>query len=438
MKQPVFALVDCNNFFVSCERLFRPDLTDVPVGVLSNNDGCFVSRSNEVKQLGIPMGAPYFKHEALIKKHRIRCFSANFEMYGNLSNRVVEVLKEAAPRLEIYSIDESFMELSELHISDYADWARRLAARVEKHTGIPVSIGVGPSKTLAKLACERAKKTPGMAHGHSVALDSVVTPDRYQSHLEENLRWLPLEDIWGVGRRLGPKLRARGLATAYDVTQLPDQLILDMMTIRGLRTIDELRGKSCIPLDEPSDEQERQKSIAATRSFANRVRALHELETAVASFAARASERLRRKQQLAWTVSVFVFTGPHVQRRIHLSGSKKLLLPTADTAEIIAAAHSILRDIYEPGFGYKKAGVILTDLVPDDYQQLTLQCDRPPDQLAKRDRLMRTLDEINQRYERSTIRHGSEGVFDTQRWHSRREKVSPAYLSSWSDIPVAN
>jgi len=416
--KPIFALVDCNNFFVSCERVFRPDVWHKPVAVLSNNDGCIVARSNEVKALGVPMGVPYFKVRDLLTANDVTLFSGNFTLYGDFSQRVVQILQTACPAIEVYSVDESFLEISHLPISDYTTWGRELRAKIYQYTGLPVSIGIGPSKTLAKAAADFAKKN----HDTQGAF-SVVGDDQKRIDL---LKWLPVKDVWGIGWRTAPKLQARGIETAYDVTQVSLQWAQEQLSIRGVRTIRELKGESCYALD---NTHEPQQSIACTRSFSHAIRDYYELEGAVATFAARAAAKLRQQGEVASGVMTFMRTSKHSEVQRGGSQLMQLAQPTADTGPIIAAALQALQQTYDPEFGYKKAGVVLVGL--RTAQQLALQSN--PHQLERRDSLMATVDAINQRFGVRLVRHASEHL-DARAWHSKRELRSQAYTTNWREL----
>ena len=430
----VFALIDCNNFFVSCERLFQPWLNDVPVAVLSNNDACVVARSNEVKALGIKMGEPYFKNEKLLNAHNAKVFSANFPLYGDIAERVSATLARYAPNIEVYSIDEAFLQIDSLNIRDFNAWAKHVAAEVAKDVGIPVSVGVGPSKTLAKVAVERVKKNPELLGGYSLAEDRVLRGKKLAAEQEDALRWLPLEDIWGVGRRYSARLHRLGLRSAYDVSQLSDEWVLNNMTIRGLRTIRELRGESCIPLDTFEDDNQ-QKTLSVTRMFGHKVVSLAELEAAVASFSARAASRLRRKEQLAWQGSVFIRAEMPERRHKFMYKGFQLATPSSFTSDVIKAAHKALRDVYDPDLRYRKAGVILNSLVGEDEQQLSLfgeenQAERMQEEIA----LMKAMDDISLRYGKKSITYAAE-IYASKRWKSKQNRMSPAYTIRWNQIP---
>lgn len=421
-RHPIFALVDCNNFFVSCERVFRPDLWSRPVAVLSNNDACIVARSNEVKALGVPMGAPLFRVEHLMKGKDVTLFSANFRLYGDFSQRVVRILEEAAPDIEVYSVDESFLEISGLPIGDCQAWAEGLRARILQWTGIPVSIGVAPTKTLAKACSEFAKNAPDSS-------GAFVVTDENRDNL---LRWLQVKDVWGVGRGLSPKLLQRGVSTAYDLTQVSENWALRQMSVRGLKTIRELKGESCIPLE---NDVEPQQSITRTRSFGHNVRDYYQLEGAVATFAAQAAVKLRAQRQVAAGVMVFVRTPQSFEDGRGSSTVVRLLQATADTGELIAAALEGLRVIHDPDFAYKRAGVALVGLTGRQAWQLSML--RDSSGLDKKVELMQAVDRLNTRYNTRLVRHGSEHVGLTA-WYSKHERRSPAYTTSWADLPTVH
>ncbi|HKX72927.1 MAG TPA: Y-family DNA polymerase [Candidatus Saccharimonadales bacterium] len=417
VAKPIFALVDCNNFFVSCERVFRPDLWHKPVAVLSNNDGCIVARSNEVKALGVPMGVPYFKVRDVLKKGDATLFSANFPLYGDFSQRVVQILQQACPDMEVYSVDESFLEISKLPIDDFAAWGRELRQKIYDWTGLPVSVGVAHSKTLAKAAADYCKKNDvGGAF-------SIVNDDAAREHL---LKWMPVGDVWGIGWRTAPKLHGRGIRTAYDLAQVSDAWAREQLSIRGVRTIKELQGGTCYFLE---DTTEPQQTILRSRSFGHNVRDYYELEGAVATFASRAASRLRQQNEVASAVMTFLYTGRHAE--VSAGGSHVVQLhPTsADTGTIITAALKALEQVYDPDFAYKKAGVALLDL--QSVQQLAFNSD--PVAMDRQATLMQTVDGINKRFGTRLVRHASEHI-ESAKWHSKREQRSQAYTTSWREL----
>lgn len=428
MKQPVFALVDCNNFFVSCEQVFRPDLANQPVAVLSNNDGCIVARSDEAKQLGIPMGAPEFKYRSVLRQNQVQMFSANFPMYGEFSRRIVDILSRFTPYIEVYSIDESFLEVSSLLIPDYELWAKQVRSSILKELGIPVSIGIATSKTLAKAATEMAKSN--LRHG---GVFSFVGQSRQQTRLA--LSELPVEDIWGIGRRLAPKLRQLNIKNAAELSAVTTGWAKQNLSVKGERLVRELQGQSCYGLSRSSVD-DGQKSIAATRSFGRTVRAQYELEIAIASFTARAAVRLRRKHQIASAVTVFINTNFGYKQQWNPSFSHQLSYPTADTSVLIEAAIKGLERVYNPDFGYRRAGVILHGLLPETAQQTTMSQSGQGQRLSRRDKMMTVMDQINQRYGTSTLKTAAEGAKKAERWHSKRELRSPGYTYNWDEIAV--
>jgi DNA polymerase V len=417
---PVFALVDCNNFFVSCERVFRPDLWNKPVAVLSNNDGVLVARSNEVKALGVPMGVPYFKVRDVLAKNSVTLFSGNFPLYGDFSQRVVQILQDECPDIEVYSVDESFLEISHLPIRDYTQWGRQLRSKILQWTGIPVSVGIAPNKTLAKASADYTKKNPDTAGAFSVVGD--------QQKRVDLLKWLSPQDIWGVGWRTAPKLRARGIKNAYELSQVSDAWAQEQLTIRGVKTIRELRGENCSSIDHGEDPQQ---SIARTRSFGHNVRNYYELEGAMATFAAQAAVKLRAEGELAGAVVAFIQTSKHAETQRSSAKAVTLHPPSNETGVIIGAALQALEHIYDPDFGYKRAGVILLDLRKG--QQLTF--DSNPAQIDRQAALMRAIDDVNKRFGTRLVRHASEHI-ENQKWLSRRKMRSKAYTTNWAELAV--
>lgn len=419
-RQPVFALIDCNNFFVSCERVFRPDLRDKPVVVLSNNDGCIVARSNEVKALGIPMGVPVFKVASMLKQHQVTQFSGNFALYGDFSQRVVQILHDVAPAIEVYSVDESFVELSSLPVANYASWAQNVRQRILSWTGIPVSIGIASTKTLAKAAAEYAKQMPKTGGVHYV---------KTAAQRQSLLRWLPINDVWGIGRRTTPKLQQLGISTASELTQVSDQWAQAQLSIRGLKTVKELQGESWIGLQ---DNHEPQQSIASTRSFSHNVRDYYQLEGAIATFAARAAAKLRTQDEVARGVMVFLRTPRRLENVQGNATVVRLLQPTADTGSIMAAALQGLQNIYDADFAYKKGGVVLIDLAPRTAWQLTF-LEGSPQELDRQTSLMQTVDQLNQRFGTRLVHHASEDLGRTD-WHGKSERRSPRYTTDWREL----
>jgi len=418
-RQPLFALIDCNNFFVSCERLFRPDLEGKPIVVLSSNDGCAVSRSAEAKALGIPMGAPAFKYRDLFERHGVTKFSANFELYGNISRRITALLSSITPNIEIYSIDESFLDLSTLPINDYEAWGKEVRQRILDWVGIPVSIGIAPTKTLAKLANLQAKKRP--------ELEGVFA--FFNHSLEDTLRAAAVQDIWGVGWRLAPRLRAEGIRTAYDIHQLSPQRAQQLMGIHGRHMQAELRGTSCFVLEQ---EGRLPQSIASTRTFGADTNDLYAIEAAFATFVTTASYKLRRSQQLTRQLSLFITTSRHKPGyrswQQHITFSQ----PTADPGVIMKAVMDTLNQLHHPRVSYHRAGITLYDFVPDGLLQTDLLGVVNTTQHDTSKRRLAAYDTLNNRYGRRTVRYAAE-MLDSG-WKPKYQLRSPRYVSRWNEL----
>lgn len=422
MKKPfIYGLVDCNNFFASCERVFRPDLTNKPVAVLSNNDGCIIARSNEVKALNIPMAVPLFKVRDIVRAHDVILFSANFELYGDMSRRITDIIREAAPYIEVYSIDESFIDLTELAVDDYELWAKQLADRITQVTGVPVSIGISTTKTLAKAASEYAKKQKSP----DAAVHVAITPDTRQTLIE----WLPIADIWGIGWRTVPRLHGYGIRTAADLARVDDKWALRELTVRGFSTIKELRGEATLSVD-LSDKK--RKTIASSRSFGHTINAINQLESVIASFTAVAAAKLRLQSSVAGSIVTYLRTSKHSGNFRSLATITTLGEPSADTARLITAALSGLNSIYDPDISYQKAGVVLLDIMDTQAWQLSLT--DPDPQREPRTELMRSLDALNRRFGPQTLWHASEGR-STAHWRSRRDLRSPRYTTHIGELP---
>jgi DNA polymerase V len=416
----MFGLVDCNNFYVSCERLFRPDLANRPVVVLSNNDGCIISRSNEAKVLGIGMGTPYFKQEPLIRKNRVAVFSSNYPLYGDISQRVMEVLMHLEPEVEIYSIDEAFIRFPPGKYCDLEKQLKLMKAAVQKYTGIPVSIGLGPTKTLAKIANRFAKKDPSETGVFAIT-------DRQQ--LNNLLTTVDIADIWGIGRRHDARLKRQGIHTAQELQNCADAWIRGQLTVTGLRTVMELRGIPCITLEKAAPSK---KSICTSRSFGQAVETLADLQEAVATYTAQAAYKLRESGLRTTVLDVFVRTNSFKKEEPQYCNRRTLILPTpsAHTGTLIKFALTSLRAIYQSGYRYQKAGVLLSGLVPENYEQLSL-FDIPTPRTTS---LMKAVDRINKRWGRNTIQAAAAGL--AKRWRFRQLKKSPAYTTRWSDLPT--
>ena len=357
----MYALVDCNNFFVSCERVFRPDLDGRPVVVLSNNDGCVVSRSNEAKSMGIPMGQPFFKIRGLVEAGQLVAFSSNYALYGDLSARVMSLLADAVPRIEIYSIDEAFLHLEGIDPEMVPSLCRDLVDKIKKWVGVPVSIGVAPTKTLAKIASHFAKKHKGYK--------GVCLMDTDAKRLKA-LALTPIDDVWGVGRRLAPKMLTKGIKTASDLVQRPREWVGETFNINVLRTWEELQGRPC--LEEERDE--RRKSICTSRSFADMIEDEKELQLRISDFAAMCARKLRQEGSAAYDVTAFLYTNRFRDdlKQYFPSATIRLEVAASSAQEIIGAALRGFRIVYRSGYQYKKAGVIVSNIVPEDQIQGSL------------------------------------------------------------------
>lgn len=415
-----YALIDCNNFYASCERAFRPELRNRPVVVLSNNDGCVIARSNEAQALGIDMGTPYFKCKAMMERHGVAVFSSNYALYGDLSSRVMRVLTRFCPGVEIYSIDEAFADLS--GIPGGADaFARRLRATVEAWTGIPVSIGIGSTKTLAKLANRFAKKQP-RCRG---VFDLTASPDP-----DRVLRWTEIGDVWGIGPRHAKRLRKLGINTALDFRGLKRDWVKKKMTVTGLHTLLELRGLPCHDFASgPVDK----KTIVSSRSFGHPVTRLDHLLEATAQYTTRAAEKLRRQKSVAASILAFLQTNKFKLGQPQYSNEISIPLPvsTAHTPTLIKAAQSGIERIYKEGYAFKKCGVMLSGLEPVNGRWLSL-LDLPPSTHDRHAPLMEALDHCNTRWGRDTVKFAASGINGS--WRMRRELMSPRYTTVWEEL----
>jgi DNA polymerase V len=421
----VFALVDCNNFFVSCERLFRPDLEGKPVAVLSSNDGCIVARSNEAKALGIPMAAPVFQWRYLCNQHNVVTFSANFEIYGDISRRITALLTTITPKIEIYSVDESFLDLSTLPITDYAAWGRGVRASIFKHIGVPVSIGIGPSKTLAKLASELAKQRPA----YNGAVDWIQASAEWRT---QALHSLPASEVWGIGRKLAPKLRAEGISTALHVARLRPAHAEQLMGIRGRQLVTELNGTACFPLER---EHKLAKSIMRGRTFGEDTNQAHVLESAIASMATRAAFALRREGLLARRIGFFTETNRHKPGYRRWSPELTLGQPTNDTGQIISLLIGRLGEIFSPAQQYHRLCVYLHDFIPETALQTDLLGNVSVSAYDTAQTRMQAIDRINHKHGRGKIYYAAEDL--GRSWQPKQQIRSPRYVSNWTELPEA-
>lgn len=418
---PVFALVDCNNFYASCEKLFRPDLKDTPVVVLSNNDGCVVARSREAKLLGIKMGVPVFQIKAEMQRHGILAFSSNYALYADLSSRVMRTLEEMAPRVEVYSIDEAFLDLTGIESAlSLVEFGQQVRERIGHWIGITVCVGIAPTKTLAKLANHAAKKYPA-----TQGVVDLTNPDR-QRRL---LTLVPVDDVWGVGKRLSKRLNALGITTALDLANASPRAIRDQFSVVLERTVRELNGESCIELE---DIPPTKKQIVCSRSFGAKVTQFELLREAVCEYATRATEKLRKEQQQAKVLTVFIRTSPFKDNEPQYSNSAsgELLIPSCDTRDFIELARHLLKRIWKDGFRYAKAGVMLSDFYDPGMFQPGLFDDVST--RSNSQQLMSVLDTINQSGAGKVFFAGQGLKKD---WSMKREHLSPAYTTRWDQLP---
>lgn len=416
----MFALADCNNFFASCERVFRPDLRGKPVIVLSSNDGCAIARSNEAKALGIKMGAPLFKIKDIVEKHGVAVFSGNMALYGDMSRRVKWVLEENAPAVEVYSIDEAFLDLRGMSGIDFDAYAKDLSAKCWKMTSIPVSIGIAPTKTLAKIASKLCKQYPKLRGGCYM---------HRPQDIEKVLRKFPIEDVWGIGRKSAAKLQARYIKTAYDFTQLPETAIRSMMGITGVRTWKELQGIPCIEFE---DGFEAKQSICVSRSFSSEIYELGDLQEQIANFAATLAEKLRKQGSVTSEIAVFAYTNrfKEDQPQTHSSALVTFPTPTAGQKSIITSAVKAARELFRSGYGYKKAGVIATGVMAESEATPSLFDD--PHALEQEQKITEALSAINSTFGDGTIKLAVQGSGNIK---TTCQKQSPHYTTRWTDLP---
>ena len=430
----MYALVDGNNFYVSCERVFRHSLQGRPVVVLSNNDGCAIARSNEAKALGIAMGAPWFKIKHMEESDGLVALSANFALYGDLSDRMMSLAAGLGPRQEIYSIDESFIDLTGVR-GDLVERSHKIRARILQWVGIPCCIGIGSTKTLAKLAnhiAKTAERKPGVYPEKLAQICNLSALP--QQELEAVLAATAVGEVWGIGRRISAQLVEGGVATVLDLVRADTATIRSKFSVVVERTVRELQGTPCVDLESmPQPKQE----IACTRSFGHPTTELHELAEAVTEFASRAAQKLRKQHSLTGQVLCFIRTSPfRSDPQYSRSITVPLRRPSADTGQIVAAALVGLRAIYRPDYKIAKAGVMLLELQSDSVLQRELAID--DDDLVERSQLMETLDGLNLRYGRGTVSMASAGLAgDRRTWSMKQERRTPQYTTNWNDLAVA-
>ena len=416
----MFALADCNNFFASCERVFRPDLQGKPVIVLSNNDGCAVARSNEAKALGIKMGDPFFKIRHIVDKNDVAVFSGNMALYGDMSQRVRWILEDFAPAIEVYSIDEAFLDLRGLSGIDFDAYAKKISADCWRLTSIPVSVGIAPTKTLAKIASKLCKQYPKLRGGCYM---------HRPQDIEKVLRKFPIDDVWGIGRRTAAKLSGMGVRTAWDYTQLPEHAVRKMFALPGLKTWKELRGIPCIEFE---DGFEAKQSICVSRSFAKEITDVDDLGEQIANFASSMAEKLRQQRSVTSEMMVFAYTNRFKDNEPQTYGNSLVHFeqPTNEQRTIVSKAVAAAHELYRKGYGYKKAGVVATHIIQE--------CDvvhslfEESEVLEREHKITSALDAINGTFGKGTVKLAAQG---SGRIRSASEKQSPHYTTLWTDIP---
>ena len=424
MTQHAIALVDVNNFYVSCERVFNPQLEDRPVVVLSNNDGCAISRSEEAKTIGVRMAQPWFQLRDLARQHDIAALSSNYALYADMSNRVMTILAGFGRDQEIYSIDECFLDLSGMRVAELDGHARHLQQTIRQWTGLPTCVGIGCTKTLAKLANHIAKKNPAL---QGVCNLNAMTAEEREDWFDR----LPVGETWGIGPRLASRLGALGITTVRELQQADPALLRKRFSITLDKTVRELNGIRCLKLEDTSEPR---KQIVSSRSFGYYVTDLGQLREAITQYTARAAEKLRRQESVAGMLSVYICNSPHHTDEIHPAPGLTVALPqpTDDTFRLVEAALYGLECIYRPGTSYQKAGIALSDIAPKSLQQGNLFTSND----SRRESLMATMDKINARMGNATLRPAGEGI--RKLWKMRSGNKSPAYTTRWNEVIVVN
>ncbi len=416
----MIALIDCNNFYVSCERVFNPKLRDKPVIVLSNNDGCVVARSSEAKLLGIRMSQPMFEIKELVKKHDIQWRSSNYSLYASMSERVMNCIQQHCPNIDIYSIDEAFVDLTGMSSKEAFNFAKKLRQIITQWTGVPVCIGLGSTKTLAKMANVLAKKKTDIG---VFSLES-------EQQRDDTFQTFPVRDIWGVGKKMTFKLNDFDILTVQDLIKQPIGWIRKQFGLGLVKTVQELQGIACIMLDDMKSK----KAITSSRSFSRPITQLEELSEALSTYAATATEKCRAQHGLAQGICVYITTSRFKEKKDFYAKQKTLVLsvPSQDTRVITSYALMLLKNMYRSGFSYSKCGIVLLDIISETYHQSDLFPDTLP---KKNDILMQVLDTINQKYGKSTIHLAAEGF--KKEWLARSNKKSPNYTTQSSELAIA-
>lgn len=414
----MYALVDCNNFYASCERVFNPALENKPIVVLSNNDGCVVARSNEAKALGIPMGAPAFKFKNEIAKHGIHVFSSNYALYGDMSNRVMNILKTYSPNIEVYSIDEAFLKLDGFDYHNLNDYAKEIHKKVKQWTGIPICVGIAPTKSLSKLANRIAKKYPKETGG-------VYIIDSEEKRIKA-LKWLNIEDVWGIGRQLSKKLQIIGIKKAYQFTEMSDEKVRRYLSVVELRLKMDLEGKPTLELEDVKSK----KSIATTRTFDKDYVEYNVVKERVSTFAVTCAEKLRKQNSCCNAIMIFIHTNFH--KKDANQYSKRIVVktdyPTNSSIDLVKYADIGLKAIFKEGYAYKKAGVVVLDISPQNEKQLNMFSTENP----KHAPLMKVIDRLNRVIGNKKVKLACQDLDRT--WKMKQEKLSPRYTTSFDEL----
>ena len=414
----MFALVDCNNFYASCERVFNPNLQGKPIAILSNNDGCVISRSDEAKALELPMGAPIFKWEAFCKANNIQVFSSNYPLYGDMSSRVMKILEQYTPDVEVYSIDESFLEFKGFENYNFQDYGNQMRLRILKWTGIPTCVGIAPTKALSKVANKIARKFPNQTKG-------VYVIDSDEKRIKA-LKWTKLEDVWGIGRGIHKRLKAKGCKTAFDFVELPDDWVRQSFSITEWKLKKDLEGISKIKLDEVKTKR----AIATTRSFEYTFSDIENIKERISTFATSCAEKLRKQGSSCHVIYVILSSDRHKKDFEQYKASKAVSLsyPTDSSLIISSEAVSAVESIFKKGIKYKRAGVIVMGLVPTNNHQLQMFENENP----KHKPLMRAIDSLNTKYANYKVKLGNQDLKRT--WKMRQERLTPRYTTNINDI----
>jgi DNA polymerase V len=415
----MYALVDCNNFYASCERVFQPQLIGKPIVILSNNDGCIISRSYEAKDLGIPMGAPEFKVRQELKQKGVHVFSSNYALYGDLSNRVMKILEGFSPHVEVYSIDEAFLNFDGMKIADYQDYGVQMKQRIQKWLSIPICVGFAPTKALSKVANKIAKKYPERTQGSYVI-------DTDEKRIKA-LKWIKIEDVWGIGFRLTKKMQAKNILTAYDFTQPHNEVFIKKeMGVVGIRLRMELLGESVLEMEELKDK----KNIAITRSFNGNITTFNEMKERVSTFATVCAEKLRKQNSCCYGVILYLRKDKYKVEKQRYNFYRMETLPYASNSNMTLSSLAVkmLKELFEEGEIYKKAGVIVTQIIPQDQKQFHLFEEENP----KHQKLMKVIDDFHKKTGERKIRLGNQDLQRT--WKMKQDHLSPKYTTDIKDI----